>query len=115
MADKFEPIKYGEEYKKISFYDSDKRHADLRIRLQYDGIKQSEFFRAVVTAYLEKEENFMAFLDKHMSDNQMRSENKRKKIQKANKKQKEVKSKFGLNAGEIDSIYDLLEEENSEL
>ena len=34
MADKFEPIKYGKEYKKISFYDSDKRHADLRIRLQ---------------------------------------------------------------------------------
>ena len=115
MADKFEPIKYGKEYKKISFYDSDKRHADLRIRLQYDGIKQSEFFRAVVTAYLEKEENFMAFLDKHMSDNQMRSENKRKKIQKANKKEKEVKSKFGLNEGEIDSIYDLLEEEHPEL
>ena len=115
MADKFEPIKYGEEYKKISFYDSDKRHADLRIRLQYDGIKQSEFFRAVVTAYLEKEESFMAFLDKHMSDNQMRSENKRKKIQKANKKEKEVKSKFDLNEGEIDSIYDLLEEEYPEL
>ena len=115
MADKFEPTKYGNEYKKISFYDSDKRHADLRIRLQYDGIKQSEFFRAVVTAYLEKEEHFMRFLDKYMSDNQMRSENKRKKIQKANKKEKETKSKFGLNEGEIDSIYDLLEGEYPEL
>ena len=91
MADKFEPVKYGKEYKKITFYDSDKRHADLRIRLQYDGMKQSEFFRAVVSAYLEKDDRFMAFLDQYMSDNEVRSENKRKKVQKANKKEKEVK------------------------
>ena len=115
MADKFKPVKYGKEYKKITFYDSDKRHADLRIRLQYDGMKQSEFFRAVVTAYLEKNEHFMAFLDLHMSDNEVRSESKRKKVQKANKKEKEVKSKFALNEGEVDSIFDLLEEEHPDL
>ena len=115
MSEKFQPAKYGKEYKKVTFYDSDKRHADLRIRLQYDGMKQSEFFRAVVTAYLEKNEHFMAFLDQYMSDNELRSENKRKKIKKANKKEKEVKSKFALNEGEIDSIFDLLEEEHPDL
>ena len=115
MADKFEPVKYGKEYKKITFYDSDKRHADLRIRLQYDGMKQSVFFRAVVAAYLEKNEHFMAFLEQYMLDNEVRSENKRKKIQKANKKEKEVKSKFALNEGEVDSIFDLLEEEHPDL
>ena len=115
MSDKFEPVKYGKEYKKITFYDSDKRHADLRIRLQYEGMKQSEFFRAVVTAYLEKNEHFMAFLDQYMSDNELRSENKRKKVKKANKKEKEVKSKFALDEGEIDSIFDLLEEEHPDL
>ena len=57
----------------------------------------------------------MAFLDQHMSDNEVRSENKRKKIKKANKKQKEVKSKFALDEGEIDSIFDMLEEEHPEL
>jgi len=115
MSEKFQPAKYGKEYKKVTFYDSDKRHADLRIRLQYDGMKQSEFFRAVVTAYLEKNEHFMAFLDQYMSDNELRSENKRKKIKKANKKEKEVKSDFALNEGEIDSIFDLLEEEHPDL
>ena len=39
----------------------------------------------------------------------------RKKIKRANKKQKEVKSKFALDAGEIDSIFDLLEEEHPDL
>ena len=115
MSDKFEPVKYGKEYKKITFYDSDKRHVDLRIRLQYDGMKQSQFFRAVVTAYLEKNEHFMAFLDQYMSDNELRSENKRKKIKKADKRQKEVKSKFALDEQEIDSIFDLLEEEHPDL
>ena len=115
MSEKFQPAKYGKEYKKVTFYDSDKRHADLRIRLQYEGMKQSEFFRAVVTAYLEKNEHFMAFLDQYMSDNELRSENKRKKIKKANKKEKEVKSDFALNEGEIDSIFDLLEEEHPDL
>ena len=115
MSKKFEPVKYGKEFKKICFYDSDKRHADLRVRLQYDGLKQSEFFRGVVTAYLEKEENFMKFLDEYITEHKVQSQNKKKKIKKINKKEKEVKSKFALDDGEIDSIFDLLEEEHPEL
>ena len=115
MSKKFEPVKYGKEFKKISFYDSDKRHADLRVRLQYDGLKQSEFFRGVVTAYLEKEENFMKFLNEHITEHKVQSENKKNKIKKMDKKEKEVKSKFALDEGEIDSIFDLLEEEHPEL
>ena len=57
----------------------------------------------------------MAFLDQYMSDNELRSENKRKKIKKADKRQKEVKSKFALDEQEIDSIFDLLEEEHPDL
>ena len=30
--------KYGEDFKKIVFYDTDKRHADLKIRLSYDNL-----------------------------------------------------------------------------
>ena len=90
MSKKFEPVKYGKEFKKISFYDSDKRHADLRVRLQYDGLKQSEFFRGVVTAYLEKEENFMKFLDEYITEHKVQSENKKKKIKKMNNLQLKV-------------------------
>ena len=34
---------YGEAGKKIVFYDSEKNHAELKIRLHYDGLTQSAF------------------------------------------------------------------------
>ena len=37
-------INYGKDLKKICFEELDKRHADLKIRLHADGIKQGEFF-----------------------------------------------------------------------
>ena len=57
----------------------------------------------------------LAFLDQNMSDSELRSENKRKKIKKASKKAKEVESKFALKEKEIESIFDLLEEEHPDL
>ena len=102
--------KYGEDYKKIMFYDSDKRHADLKIRLQYDGLKQNEFFRAVVTAYLEKEEDFMKFIDKYREENETMDKTKLRKQNKTKKQEKELKTKFSLNDNEIESIFDILEE-----
>jgi hypothetical protein len=48
--------KYGNLSKVVQFRDTDKKHADLRIRLHYDGLQQGEFFREVVTAYIDGEE-----------------------------------------------------------
>ena len=60
-----------EDRKKMMFWESPKRQADLRIRLQYDGFTQSHFFRAMITGYLEKNENLLRYLDeykgKHLS------------------------------------------------
>ncbi len=39
---------YGKLRKKIIFYDTDKRYADLKIRLEHDGISQAAFFRGMV-------------------------------------------------------------------
>ena len=55
---------YGKTGKKILFYDTDKRHADLKIKLQYDGLGQSEFFRALVTGYLEEDPSIMDYVSK---------------------------------------------------
>ena len=46
--------------KKIVFDDTDIRHAKLKIRLQHDGITQAEFFRALVTAYIEKDSSVVS-------------------------------------------------------
>ena len=59
------------------FYDTSKRQADLRIRLDYDGMNQSQFFRAMITGYLERDESLLDFLDRHKEINQVQGQKKR--------------------------------------
>ena len=49
--------------KRVVFTDTDVRHAQLKIRLQHDGFTQSDFFRAIITGYLENDGQIVKFLD----------------------------------------------------
>ena len=51
MSEEYE-IDYGNLNKVVQFKETDKRHADLRIRLHYDGFYQGEFFMQIVTGKL---------------------------------------------------------------
>ena len=53
---------YGKDEKRIVFADTDKRHADLKIRLRYDGITQVQFFQAIITGYLDKDPRIIEFI-----------------------------------------------------
>ena len=55
--------------KRIAFDDTDGRHAKLRVQLQRDGLSQAEFFRAYITAYLEKDANEMSFIHDYKLNN----------------------------------------------
>ena len=39
--------------KKVVFMENDRVHADLKLKIHYDGITQSDFFCGCVRAYLE--------------------------------------------------------------
>ena len=54
---------YGTMKKKVVFYDSDKRYAELKIRLQHDGISQAQFFRGILTGYLKQDVDILNFVD----------------------------------------------------
>ena len=95
-------ISYGEYEKKIVFGDTDKRHADLRIRLHVDELKQGDFFRAVVTAYIEQDEDFLKFLEKYKDQAGIR----KKILNKSYAKAKETKKNFSLSDEEIENIFD---------
>ena len=77
-------MSYGVNSKKIMFYDTDKRHAELKIRLQHDSLKQSEFFRAVVTAYIEKDELLLEFINQYKEENKVQSKERIEKSKKSN-------------------------------
>jgi hypothetical protein len=104
-----------EDRKKMMFWESPKRQADLRVRLQYDGFTQSHFFRAIITGYLEKDENLLKYLDDYKSKHSSQGAQKRKQINKNILLGRETKSKFALDENEIEDIFDIIAEEFPEL
>ena len=101
--------------KRVVFNDNDKRYAELKIRLHYDGLRQGEFFRGLVMGYLHKDPGIMRFVEEVKETIQRYSKSKRQKIKKENKKQEEIVKKFSLNKNDVENIFDLIEEEYTEL
>ena len=101
--------------KKIMFYDSEKRQVDLRIRLRYDGMNQSHFFRAMITGYLEKDPNIMIYLDNYKARHQVQGVNKRTSSRRLLHKGEDIKDKFALEEDEIKNIFDIIAEEHPDL
>ena len=107
--------KYGREGKKIVFYDTDKRHVELKIRLKHDQLTQAEFFRTLISGYLSKDKNILDFFDKYIEENGKQSKKNLIKNRQLIEEGREINNKFALNQEEIENIFDLLEEEHSEL
>ena len=97
--------------KRILFTDTDKRHADLKLRLHYDGLTQADFFRSLITGYLEKDENIMNFIAGVQESKNIHSKQKRAKSKKLEEEGENLMKKLGLGEEEIENIFDLLEEE----
>ena len=97
-------VQYGKSGKKVVFYDSDKRHADLKIRLHYDGLTQSAFFRGMISGYLNQDEDLMSFISRLKDENSSQSAVKKNKIKKMSKARQDTIDKFALKKDEIESI-----------
>ena len=101
--------------KRVVFSDSHIRHAQLRIRLEYDGFTQSEFFRCIVTGYLNKDKDLMNYIDKHKSTNKTQSKRNLKYVKKDNEAADNLMSQFGIKNKELEDIFDLIAEEHPDL
>jgi hypothetical protein len=101
--------------KRLIFYDTCKRHVELKIRLDHDDMTQSEFFRAMVTGYLSNNDLIIEYLNGHRELNLIQSKTKIDSSKKLIKKGKELKQRFSLDEGEKDNIFDLIAEEHPDL
>lgn len=104
-----------EKQKRIIFNDTDVRHAQLKIRLERDGLTQAEFFRAYITAYLEKDEDIIDFIKAYKERKGIQSKRSRKVIEKEDQSQNDLMSKFGIKDEELENIFDLIAEEHPDL
>jgi|TARA_R110000824_G_scaffold40985_11_gene122352 hypothetical protein len=102
--------------KKIVFYDTDKRHANLKIRLHYDGLTQAGFFRAMVSGYLDKDAAILDFVKRLQEQENVHSVNKRTKSNKLLESGEGTQKSFSLlKEKEIENIFDIIEKEFPEL
>ena len=68
-------MKGSKKNKKIMFDDTDIRHAKLKIRLHHDSLTQADFFRAMVTGYIEKDATIVKYIDQYKETNQKQNRN----------------------------------------
>ena len=104
-------IDYGNLTKRIIFTDNDHRQAQLLIRLKQDGLTQSAFFRHMITGYITGDHRIQGYIDEVKDQ----SKSKKAKSAQLRNKGKAILKDFALSEGEIENIFDLLEEEHPEL
>tara|TARA_Y100001963_G_C6519930_1_gene326089 strand:+ start:274 stop:606 length:333 start_codon:yes stop_codon:yes gene_type:complete len=106
---------YGNQTKRIVFHDTDHRHAKLKVKLKHDSLSQADFFRALITGYIENDTGILNFLDQHRIENKKQSKDKVKKSRTLIEKGKQTNKNFEFDENEIDNIFDIIEKEYPEL
>ena len=91
------------------FYDSPERQNKLRIRCDFDGISQSQFFRMMLTGYIEKDPLIYEFLKQCKEKYQGQGIQKRKKMDQIKKAADRITKMFALNDEEREDIFDIIE------
>lgn len=102
--------------KKLFIMFPEKTHLDFVIRLKNDDFpNQSQFFREIIYAYLNKDPLFLDFID---SIKLRKSRYNKKRIPKNRKLIDDgelVMKDFGLDQEEIENIFDILEQNDIDL
>ena len=102
---------YGKMNKRIVFTANDHEHAKFILRLKHDGFTQSSFFRLIINAYIQENETLLRFIEEINPQSRQR----KKKSRKLREIGKQTMSDLALNDGEIDNIFDILEQEFPDL
>ena len=102
-----------EDRKKIMFYDSSERQNRLRIRCSYDGITQSQFFRMMITGYIENDDLLYEYLKSCKKKHGIQGIQKRNKIERLRTRAENTKKVYALEDEEIQDIFDMIETETN--
>ena len=101
----------SEDRKKIMFYDSSDRQIRLKIRCGHDGITQSQFFRMMVTGYIDANPGIIEYIQSCKDKYQLQGSQKINKLKKLSDANKQTVTKFNIGDEEIENIFDIIEME----
>ena len=100
-----------EEAKTITINSLETLDTNLRIKLKFDDITKFWFFNEYIKGYLLDDPLLQPFIEKIKESSMMARKYKLKKNRQLLEKEKDIINKFGLDANEIEDIFDLIESE----
>ena len=83
--------------------------------IHYDGLTQGNFFRALISGYIERDPDIVNFIEKVKENGDKYRPAIMKKGRRAYTKSKEVEKLFGLNEDDIENIFDMIKQEHEDL
>ncbi len=107
--------RYGKEDKKITFADTDKRHAELRLKLRRDGLSQVDFFKSMVTGYIDNDPNILIYITKIKQEKGKIGKRKITKQNEQIKQGNQTLQDLGITDQDIDFVFDLIERGDDEI
>jgi hypothetical protein len=99
---------------RIVFKTPEERKAQLRIRLFHDNLKQSEFFKLILRAYIAGDQRISQIINEYKTASNVKEKKKMITDEILKKKGQQVIDHFALDDTQIDSIFDLIAEELEE-
>ena len=88
----------------------EKESADLKIRLRYDGLKQSEFFRTLLKMYVSQEPLMIRLVEEIKERQRIMGKKRRSKATREICKGKETLEELGITKTEKQNLFDIIEE-----
>tara|TARA_A200000159_G_scaffold163712_1_gene190830 strand:- start:183 stop:512 length:330 start_codon:yes stop_codon:yes gene_type:complete len=93
------------------FYCYEKESADLKIRLRYDGLKQSEFFRTLLKMYVSQDPLMLQVVEKIKENQKIMGKKKLKNTKKDYDSSRTMLDDLGITEADKQNIFDIIEME----
>ena len=103
--------------KQILFLETEKRHADLKIKLKHYGITQSDFIRGCISGLINDDDEFLPFFFKLLEEKSYikSAKNRKKNKDLIAKGLNTLSEDFSLRDSEIENIFDIIDKDHPDL
>lgn len=93
------------------FYCYEKESADLKIRLRYDGLKQSEFFRTLLKMYVSQDPLMLQVVERIKQNQKVMGKKRLQKTKNDYENSENFLKDLGISESDKQDIFDMIEME----
>ena len=93
----------------------DSVYVRLIMKLEYEKLTKTEFFRAIVHGFIDDDKDITSFVERYKERKEIDSKRSRRMIRKEREKADAIDKKFALSPEDIENIFDLIESEDDDV